>query len=112
MAHIQFDNKTYPTYGELPNVGSSAPDIRLVNTELQNVSLANFTGMRKLLNIFVSIDTDVCAKSVLEFSRLAQGYDDIAMLMVSYDLLFAHKRFQEKHELGNVTLRAGVDTGR
>ncbi len=103
MASIQFENKNYPTHGDLPNVGSSAPDIRLVNTELQNVSLANFTGMRKLMNIFVSIDTDVCAKSVLEFSRMGEGQDDLAMLMVSYDLPFALKRFQEKHNLGNVT---------
>jgi thiol peroxidase len=73
-----------------------------VNTKLQNVSFANWMGMRKLLNIFVSIDTDVCAASVREFDRLADGFDDVAFLMVSYDLPFAHERFLAEHELRNV----------
>ena len=102
MAKIQHNNASYRTHGELPPVGSYAPDVSLVNTSLQNVSFANWMGMRKVLNIFVSIDTDVCAKSVIEFDRLAGETEDIAMLMVSYDLPFAHKRFQEEHELTNV----------
>jgi thiol peroxidase len=102
VAKIQHNNASYRTHGELPAVGSYAPDVSLVNTSLQNVSFANWMGMRKVLNIFVSIDTDVCAKSVIEFDRLAGEAEDIAMLMVSYDLPFAHKRFQEEHELTNV----------
>jgi len=102
VANIQFKSATYHTHAELPSIGSCAPDVSLVNTELQNVSFANWMGMRKVLNIFVSIDTDVCAKSVIEFNRLAGEVDDVAMLMVSYDLPFAHKRFQEEHELNNV----------
>ena len=71
-------NASYRTHGELPTIGSRAPDVSLVNTELQNVSLANWMGMRKMLNIFVSIDTEVCAKSVIEFDRLRGGHDDVA----------------------------------
>ena len=83
-------------------MGSHAPDVSLVNTELQDVTLANFMGKRKVFNIFVSIDRPVCGKSCKEFDRLAEGRDDIAMLMVSYDLPFAHKRFAEDNELTNV----------
>jgi len=102
MAKIQYNNVSYRTYGELPAVGSHAPDVSLVNTDLQNVSFAKWTGMRKVLNIFVSIDTDVCAKSVIEFDRHAAEAEDVALLMVSYDLPFAHKRFLAEHELNNV----------
>ena len=102
MATIKYDNGLYRTYGELPAIGSRAPDVSLVNTRLQNVSLANWTGMRKIINIFVSIDTAVCAKSVIEFDRYAQGVENLAMLMVSYDLPFAHRRFQEQHKLKSV----------
>lgn len=102
MNHIVFDGGTYPTHGELPAVGSRAPDVSLVNTELQDVSLANFMGKRKVLNIFPSIDTPVCARSVVVFDRLAEGVDDVAMLMVSYDLPFAHARFLRDHELERV----------
>lgn len=102
VAKITFDSGDYRTYGELPAIGSRAPDIMLVNTKLQNVSLANWMGMRKIMNIFVSIDTSICARSVVEFDRLGAGHDDIAMLMASYDLPFAHKRFQEQHDLEHV----------
>jgi thiol peroxidase len=102
LTKIQFNNTNYRTHGELPAVGSRAPDVSLVNTELQNVSFANWMGMRKVLNIFVSIDTEVCAKSVIKFDNYAAEAEDIALLMVSYDLPFAHKRFQAAHELESV----------
>lgn len=102
MAVVRYQNVKYHTYGELPAVGSHAPDVSLVNTKLQDVSLAHFSGMRKVFNIFVSIDTDVCAKSVVEFNRYIEGVDDVAMLMVSYDLPFAMKRFFNEHDLKNV----------
>lgn len=103
MHKIRFDGGTYETYGDLPSVGSRAPDMSLVNTRLQDVSLAHFSGKRKVLNIFPSIDTAVCAKSVITFDRIANDYDDVAMLMISYDLPFAHARFSEANDLTRVT---------
>jgi len=102
VAKIQFNHASYRTYGDLPAVGSRAPDVSLVNTNLQNVSMANWMGKRKIMNIFVSIDTKVCAKSVVEFERYGGERDDLALLMVSYDLPFAHQRFQKENELAHV----------
>ena len=102
VAKIQFENASYHTYGELPGIGSYAPDVSLVNTKLQNVSLAKWMGKRKIMNIFVSVDTDVCAKSVIKFDQYGGGRDDLALLMVSYDLPFAHRRFQKQHQLEHV----------
>ena len=102
MAIVKFQNATYRTDGELPAIGSRAPDVSLVNAKLQNATLANWTGMRKIMNIFVSIDTEVCAKSVIEFDSRGQGVEDVAMLMISYDLPFAHERFMKQHDLNNV----------
>lgn len=102
MHGIVFEGKRYQTYGELPAVGSRAPDISLVNTELQDISFANFSGQRKILNVFPSIDTPVCAKSVIVFNKLAKEREDIAMLMISCDLPFAHARFHQVHALANV----------
>ncbi|MDJ0699619.1 MAG: thiol peroxidase [Woeseiaceae bacterium] len=102
MSKIVFDNSTYRTAGELPAVGSAAPDVSLVNTNLANVSLANWIGMRKIMNIFVSIDTDVCATSVKKFEQYGAGHNDVAMLMISYDLPFAHKRFKQENDLESV----------
>jgi len=102
LPKILHNNASYRTHGELPVVGSHAPDVSLVNIELQNVSFANWMGVRKVLNIFLSVDTEVCAKSVIEFDRLATQAEDVAMLMISYDLPFAHQRFLQQHELSDV----------
>ena len=102
MSKVQHENATYRTHGDLPAIGSRAPDVSLVDTKLRNVSFANWMGKRKILNIFVSVDTPVCAKSVVEFERFGGEFDDVALLMVSYDLPFAHKRFHEEFELTHV----------
>ena len=102
MNKIKYAGGVYEIYGELPSIGSAAPDVSLVNTKLNDVSLANWLGLRKIMNIFPSIDTPVCAKSVVTFDRIAKQHDDIAMLMISYDLPFAHARFFEQHSLEHV----------
>jgi len=101
MPKIRFENVNYRLFGDLPAVGSHAPDVSLVDTSLRNVSLANWTGMRKLMNIFVSVDTAVCAESVIKFDRYLADQENIALLMISYDLPFAHRRFKEEHGLQN-----------
>ena len=102
MPKINFQGRSYRTHAELPTVGSKAPDFSLVNTNLNDVTLAHWLGMRKVLNIFPSIDTPVCAKSVIAFERYSKDYNDIAELMISYDLPFAHARFRDQHSLRRV----------
>ncbi|MDA3852554.1 MAG: thiol peroxidase [Spirochaetaceae bacterium] len=79
--------------GSLPGLGENAPDFSLVNGELQQVSLSQFIGERVVLNIFPSIDTDVCATSVREFENRALNEDNVRILAISKDLPFAQKRF-------------------
>ena len=61
MATVTLRGNPTTTSGELPAVGSKAPDFRLVGTDLGDVSLAKFAGKRKILNIVPSLDTSVCA---------------------------------------------------
>ena len=111
MATITYDNANYRTRGELPVVGSHAPEIRLVDTRLKNTTLSDWIGKRKIMNIFVSIDTPVCAKSVVEFDRLVAEHEDVAALMISYDLPFAHARFHKEHGLNNVAGLSAIRHG-
>jgi thiol peroxidase len=101
-AKIRYENSSYRTYGELPRIGTFAPDVSLVNTKLQNVSLANFAGLRKIMFIGVSVDTNVFARSVIRFDEYAAGCEDLTVLIVTYDLPFAHSRFQKAHDLQNI----------
>ena len=105
VAKIRYENSTYQTHGELPRIGTFAPDVSLVNTKLQNVSLANFAGLRKIMFVGVSIDTEVFARSVIRLDEYAAGREKLAVLVVTYDLPFAHSRFKKAHDL-NFTLLA------
>ncbi len=93
MATITFKGKKVTTCGELPAIGSSAPDFLLTKTDLSDVSLGDFAGDILVLNIFPSIDTPVCAASVRRFNVEAARLDKCKVLCASLDLPFAHNRF-------------------
>jgi thiol peroxidase len=83
MHKIRYEGRSHETWGELPDVGSRAPDVSLVNTRLQDVSLASWHGLRKVIFSFPSIDLSACAAAVATFDRISRDYDDVAALMVS-----------------------------
>ncbi|WP_455234731.1 thiol peroxidase [Thiogranum longum] len=93
MATITLQGNEIHTNGELPAVGSQAPDFHLVDGELNDRRLADYAGKKKLLNIVPSLDTPVCATSTKAFNEAAAGRDDVVMLVVSADLPFAQGRF-------------------
>jgi thiol peroxidase len=93
MANITHRGKPVHTIGELPKVGSQAPDFRLTDVNLNDVSLADFRGKKKLLNIFPSIDTPTCAMSTRKFNEYAARHPDAVIIMVSADLPFAQQHF-------------------
>lgn len=90
------------TSGELPAVGSKAPDFRLTGVDLNDMQLQDFVGQRVILNIFPSVDTSTCATSVRKFNQLAGGMVNTKVLCVSRDLPFAHRRFCGAEGLSNV----------
>lgn len=93
MQTVYFQNIPVEVYGEMPQVGSVAPEFELTNVDLQAVDLSKYKGKRLVLNIFPSLDTGVCAMSVRRFNKDAASYDNTAVLCVSMDLPFAAKRF-------------------
>jgi len=108
MSRITYRDSQYRLVGDLPALGSKAPDFSLVTPELRDVSIDHWLHKRKILNIFVSVDLDVCAKSVVAFDRYSAGHDDIAMLMISVDLPFAHARFRKEHDLQRVVQLSAI----
>ena len=102
MATITLQGNEIHTAGEFPRVGSKAPDFTLTDRDLNDVALSRWMGKKKLLSIFPSIDTPVCATSTRKFNDYARTHDDTVMLMISADLPFAHKRFCGDEGLDNV----------
>ena len=102
MALITLRGNEIHTNGEIPAVGNQAPDFVLVNGELANVTLENFKGKKKLLNIVPSLDTPVCQTSTKKFNDFAKQNKDAVFLTVSADLPFAMGRFCSAEKLENV----------
>jgi thioredoxin-dependent peroxiredoxin len=81
------------TIGELPAIGSLAPNFKLTSTDIKDVAFQDFSGKNVVLNIFPSVDTGVCSTSVREFNKRVTAFDNTVVLCISKDLPFAQKRF-------------------
>jgi thioredoxin-dependent peroxiredoxin len=102
MAQITLRGNAINTVGELPAVGSPAPDFALTGGDLGSVSSEQFRGKSLLLNIFPSVDTPVCATSIRTFNERAAASGG-SVVCVSKDLPFAQKRFCGSEGVENVT---------
>jgi thioredoxin-dependent peroxiredoxin len=93
MSTIAFKGSPVHTTGTLPHTGSTAPDFTLVSGTLADSNLAAFAGKKKVLNIFPSIDTGVCATSVRTFHKQLAAKPGVVVINISADLPFAQNRF-------------------
>lgn len=111
MATITFGGNPVNTNGELPTIGSKAPDFKLLKTDLSVVTLQDYAGSKLVLNIFPSVDTGTCAASVRAFNAKASELENTKVLCISRDLPFAQKRFCGAEGLENVENLSDFNTG-
>jgi thiol peroxidase len=102
MAKVTHKGNPIDIAGSFPAVGQTAPAFTLVGADLKEVSLKDFAGKRKVLNIVVSLDTGICATSTRTFNEKAAGLADTVVLVISGDLPFASKRFCATEGIQNV----------
>lgn len=94
-------------YGDLPKAGDDAPNFALVAKDLSEICLHDYKGKRVVLNIFPSLDTDVCAASVRRFNVDASKLENTVVLCVSMDLPFAAQKFCVANGIENVAPASG-----
>ncbi len=104
MATIKLGGNPIHTVGELPKKGDKAPDFKLTGSDLKDVSLADYAGKKKILNILPSLDTGVCAASARRFNLEAAKLGNTVILTISNDLPFAQKRFCEAEGIKEVVV--------
>lgn len=102
MTTVTLQGNPFKVDGSLPAAGSAAPALTLTNGELADVTLANYAGKRKVLNIVPSLDTPTCATSTRKFNEKAASLNNAVVLVVSADLPFAAGRFCSVEGLKNV----------
>ena len=111
MATVTLKGNEIHTSGNLPSVGSSAPDFKLTMTDLSSSSLSEYEGRRLVLNIFPSIDTGTCAASVRQFNKEAAELENTIVLCISKDLPFAQTRFCGAEGIENVVMLSDYKDG-
>jgi thiol peroxidase len=57
MSQVTLKGNPIQIDGHFPAVGAKAPFFTLVGKDLSDATLTNFSGKRKVLNIFPSVDT-------------------------------------------------------
>ena len=90
---VTFADNNVKIEGNFPQAGTKAPAFSLVDKDLNDISLENFAGKRKILNIVPSLDTPTCAISTRKFNEEASALSDTVVLIISADLPFAMSRF-------------------
>jgi thioredoxin-dependent peroxiredoxin len=102
MANVTLGGNPITVAGDFPQKGQSAPDFKLVGKDLKDVSLKDFAGKRKVLNIVPSLDTAICATSARKFNEKAAGLGNTVVITISADLPFAMGRFCTTEGIENV----------
>lgn len=111
MAKITFGGNPANTIGDLPKIGSKAPEFKLTTTQLEDTTLSDFGQVKKLLNIFPSVNTGVCSASVRKFNEQASAIDNVKVLCISKDLPFSQEQFCAAEGLENVVMLSDFKTG-
>ena len=102
MSSVTLKGNPIDVAGSFPQRGQKAPGFKLVAKDLKDVTLADYVGKRKILNIVPSLDTAVCATSTRKFNEKAGSLANTVVLVVSADLPFASSRFCAAEGLSNV----------
>lgn len=102
MSQVTFKGSPVTTKGELPAVGTKAPDFALTAGDLSTKKLSDYVGKKVVLNIFPSVDTGTCAASVRKFNEKVSSLENAVVLCISKDLPFAQGRFCAAEGLDNV----------
>lgn len=102
MSTVTLGGNPVNVTGNFPKAGDTAPDFSLTDKDLKDVSLKDFAGKRKVLNIVPSLDTPVCQTSTRKFNEQAGSLTNTVVLVISADLPFAMKRFCEAEGIANV----------
>lgn len=102
MANITLHGNPINSAGNLPEVGETLKDFSLLNEKLEEKKLSDYEGKKKIINIFPSIDTGICAASARHFNVDAGSLENTVVINVSKDLPFALGRFCAAEGLDHV----------
>lgn len=104
MANVTFHDDPVTLLGTEVSVGDVAPNFTVLSNDLQEKSLADYTGKIKLISVVPSLDTGVCAQQTKRFNEEADKLDNVHVLTISMDLPFAQTRWCSAEGVTNIDI--------
>lgn len=101
MTEITFKNDPITLSGQQVKEGDIAPNFTVLDNSLNQITLEDYKGKKKLISVVPSIDTGVCDQQTRKFNEEASQEDGV-VLTISVDLPFAQKRWCASNGLENV----------
>lgn len=102
MVHVTFQGNPVTLVGEEVKVGDQAPDFTVLNRDLEEVSLADYSGKKKLISVVPSLDTGVCSEQTKRFNEEVVHLENVSVLTISMDLPFAQARWCGVEDVRNI----------
>lgn len=99
---VTFKGNPVTLLGKEVKVGDKAPDFTVLSSTLTPTTLADFEGKVKVIAVYPSIDTGICAAQNRRFNQEADKLKDVAVLSISVDLPFAQSRFCAAEGLNSI----------
>ena len=91
---ITFLGNPLTLIGTEKKTGEKADNFTVLDKELKEISLKDFTGKIKLISVTPSLDTPVCDIQARRFNQEAAKLpDDVVIMNISMDLPFAISKF-------------------
>ncbi|PAF46284.1 lipid hydroperoxide peroxidase [Helicobacter sp. 12S02634-8] len=100
---VKFKGNAVKLSGKELQVGQNAPEVGLVNKDLQIVKIGGAQGKYQIINVVPSLDTGVCAVQTRKFNEKAATLPNANVYVVSMDLPFAQGRFCATEGIGNLS---------
>ncbi|MFD1708488.1 thiol peroxidase [Siminovitchia sediminis] len=102
MPDVTFIGNPITLEGNEVKPGDKAPDFTVLNQDLEEVKLSDFSGVR-VISVVPSVDTGVCAAQTKRFNEEA-ALENATILTISADLPFAQKRWAEENGLSQAKI--------
>jgi thiol peroxidase len=84
--------------------GRMAPDFKIIDNTMKEVSLYQSKGKVRLISVVFSIETPICDNQTQYFDVLLGKYPRAVGYSISMDLPFTLERHRKEHEIKNLKL--------
>jgi len=102
-AMATIEGKPITLLGDEIKVGQKAPQFKVLNSDMEEITLENFKDKVKLIASVPSLDTPICDLEIKRFNDEVAGISkDIGIIFISMDLPFAQKRFCQAYDIKKV----------